>query len=418
VTLRFGIGWPSAVAWLVVAGCALNTRGELAAPPDKDAGAGGLGNADGGPDVHADVSSGAGGAPTGGHAGNAGASPSGGSAGSSAAGGSAGAAGQAGVGGTAGAAGAGGTTAESCTDGKDNDGNGKVDCADAACASSHMCTSDVPAGWSGYYWAREQDFGTAQATPCPAFSGAKRLYVSPADAAECEACACAYSPGNCKVPGLVCSAANTCSPAMILGVQADAALCVPLPLTSNKLYCKLAFEPQVATPGTCGLSGAPDFANHDPFATVIDTCLFSFAGTGCGPGESCTPTPQAPFPDKPCIMAPGEDLSCPNGFSALASGWAAYTDTRGCSPCGCAANNETCTTTYRIKDHPADCGGSETAINSITCTDASGQATASEAGVEYPPETAISAKCVAPSGGGSATGVLGKSEPFTVCCKP
>ena len=44
--------------------------------------------------------------------------------------------------------GGGGSMKEDCTNGKDDDGDGKIDCADPDCAD-YRCTPKVPAGWEG-----------------------------------------------------------------------------------------------------------------------------------------------------------------------------------------------------------------------------------------------------------------------------
>jgi hypothetical protein len=431
---------PVAVRWscaAVLAGacaaasCGLETRGVLAEPPGHDASVAGAGGSAGAPGGGAGGTGGGaglggGGALAGsGGAGQAGAAQGGeagqaqgGGAGESGAGGAAGsAAGAGGVAGQAGVAGTGGTTAENCLDGVDNDGNGKADCADDAC-KAYMCMADIPIvnGWTGYYWGRKQAFATAADSPCPAGQQAARYYLTPSGAPACASCNCTYEAGTCSVGSMACSTANTCDGSLKLDPP-EAGSCLSLSLSTNKLYCKISDPGEITSPGACGPLGPPTFSNAAPFANVFDTCLFDQKGKGCAAGQSCTPTPLAPFPAKPCIIKAGESLPCPTGYNLIGTAFTHYNDTRACSPCGCGVASESCSSLYTIKETPA-CGGSQKTVGTSTCTDLSSLANSNNAGIVFPGAATASGTCKAADGGGAPEGAVIPSGPATICCKP
>ena len=278
----------------------------------------------------------------------------GGSGGSSATGGAAGsggsAAGSGGAAGSAGAAGSGGTGAtgnENCANGKDDDGDKLVDCADPDCVA-YSCYV-VPPGFTGPvavylgpdpaptcdtaagYPNEAQAGGTIQAAPavCPTCG------CDPAGVTCGDPTAHSYGSNNCSGPEITNHAFTGCQ-----GFQGGTA-------NSYKLNTP-------APGGSCSAtsSGSPNVppVAYSPAARV---CAAASLGTGCAGGAKCAKKSSGAF-GSICFYKDGALASCPAPYTQLTvMDVGVKSDTRDCSACTCTKG---CDTTATATDN-FDCSG-------------------------------------------------------------
>jgi hypothetical protein len=297
-----------------------------------EAGTSGASGASGGSGTSGSAGSSAG---TGGAAANAGAG--GASAGSAGVGGLGGSAGMGGIGGSAaGAAGSAGGPLEDCLNGKDDDGDGAVDCQDAGCTAGFECVPPIPSGWLGLFWV---DPTKTQACT-GSFTTQGSLYdpvgLPSPPPAQCS-CACSAASGvhcqssySCGTTQAVCdamSATNT------VGDTCEGYT----PPAGTPVYCK-AFAPNPHG-GSCQRSAVVLSKPPVSWPEAARSCR----GTG---GGACPGTPDTCMTRKPagawgpCVAQVGNIPGCPAPFTSrhlMHDG--TLTDTRGCSDggCGCGA---------------------------------------------------------------------------------
>jgi hypothetical protein len=130
----------------------------------------------------------------------------------------------------------------------------------------------------------------------------------------------------------------------------------------------------------------------------------------CDAGEICAPTTGLPFESAHCVAQAGT-ASCPAGYPVRHVYFASFSDSRGCTPCGCAPPTD------------ASCGGGTVAFyNDTACTAPAFTATAPQActnlggpkGAKFSGATPSGASC-APDGG-APTGAFTPTTPTTICC--
>lgn len=174
------------------------------------------------------------------------------------------------------------TTAEvDCSDGLDDNGDGKPDCADPTCANVVACVPAIPAGWTGYTVFYE---GTAASAP------------------------------SCSAPYA------TAQPLAHDGLDAPDATCSPCICSGS---------------GICTASGGDPTLPPATWANDAVTCTGTTAATGCAGTDACEPNVPAPFAG-PCIRSDG-DVQCPSGsFSDRHVVYTSVTDTRACTACTCS----------------------------------------------------------------------------------
>ncbi|HRI72744.1 MAG TPA: hypothetical protein PK156_51260, partial [Polyangium sp.] len=97
-------------------------------------------------------------------------------------------------------------SSEDCNDGSDNDGDGKIDCADSDCGAIFACAAPAPNGWS-YVRILQTTFG---GTPenCAGGMAPQVLYEGP-NAAECNMCTCSVA-GKCQIT-MTCFSNDGCN---------------------------------------------------------------------------------------------------------------------------------------------------------------------------------------------------------------
>lgn len=232
------------------------------------------------------------------------------------------------------------TGAENCTNGRDDDCNGLVDCADPACQGAFACTPVTAlAGWRG-----------------PA-----ALYEGPAGMPVPD-CPTGYQPlatasGSLRAPPAVCSC--TCVPSEeqcastdgnFYSDQACGSLCADVPAQGD---CEPlppggacssigSFRAVAPVPsGTC----TPSVTRSLPATSFDRTALLCGwsetpdVGAGCAASQQCLATPAAPFGTSLCIYHVGDPApaTCPAGspFVNYHVYYADKSDSRDCGPCTC-----------------------------------------------------------------------------------
>lgn len=344
--------------------------------------------------------------------GNGGSSGSGGSkaggsnaAGETTVGGSAsgggGDAGSAGVGGAGEGGGSGGdggepqcdpAGSEDCFNGFDDDCNGDVDCADAACAGPAECVR-VPAGAALGTFA-----GAGEACP----PGTTKLTLHQGLTADplCTGCSCAPKSSYCdsSIVGLTCGGAT-------LGV-------------SYNLFSNSCQNVSPANAGSIRFYSIRGFSDCTPQGTATPSaiswaqtssfCRVDALGAGCAAGSRCVAKAAEPT----CSIRSG-DVACTGDYpTSMGEPWSsAYVDQRECSECQCSFGISSCTGGSIELFSGSNCQGTMITLGgtggdncSVGFTPASGRLTGTPASNTCQPQTYPS-------------GELKPKDSNTICCK-
>jgi hypothetical protein len=307
---------------------------------------------------------------------------------------------------------------EDCFNGKDDDGNGKIDCEDDACAASAECIDAPPAGWNGLARFGSAAYPDPAAAACPDGAQPSVLFAGPADAPTCAACSCTFTDASCTAPEISCwyyQISCWFGPSFV--IEAPSSACVgnlSVPQIGYALSsCSLTGDAKLVDPGTCAAKGG-GLAQPAPWAETLHVCPIAKTGGGCGKGRVCAPKPSAaPYGGPLCVLKPGTD-DCPAGFDA--SSVQAYDhgdDTRACSGCSCDTAGVTCKGgSYEVINDKA-CGGSGKVVDGGGCTDTSGNLDNDSGSLRPTPATPTAGTC----SGGAASGKLSPKGPQKLCCR-
>ena len=274
----------------------------------------------------------------GGPAGAAG-GPAGAAGGPAGAGGVAGAAGRGGAGGVAGAAGRGGaggaggmcvSTPESCFNGRDDDCDGRIDCADSDCSPTVAHCVGLDPGTGGRVGVMIN-----AATACPTAYPDMMNVMQNLTPGTCSGCSCSRPATTCSTTVAAFDSPGACQAGMSLP---------PVPLPANMPCMKPEwmlpslnafgivagpFTPTVN--GACTPSGTP-VAAAPTWATSGRFCSTTTIGGGCNAGQVCVPNITTP-PGR-CQMFDGAH-ACPTGATSTAW-YTGYSGTQTCSACSCS----------------------------------------------------------------------------------
>jgi hypothetical protein len=233
---------------------------------------------------------------------------------------------------------------ENCTNGIDDDCNGKTDCEDPACGA-YTCAPAVPSGWFGLVALWEAPAGSS-APSCPLhYQNLMDAKAGPSASSATCSCSCSASGQVCSATGVLHADQTCLNSACATVVPASSGACTSVP--SNLCGSGGSFNlAGAATPsgGTCTPHVAPTIP---PLSWMTSARLCSYTGPldrpgGC-PGASgqCVAAPGSPYGSTMCIYSSADPppTSCPAGFDAkpptvLYSG---DTDTRGCGSCTCSS---------------------------------------------------------------------------------
>lgn len=298
-------------------------------------------------------------------------------------------------------------TREDCTNGRDDDGDTAIDCADTDCNAGFTCVATAPTDWNGpvaLYAGSPADRPTAcpAAHPTQAYQGNSGLLSK---AASCAPCACTTPTVTCEAAPLLFEN-NGCTAQVGMAVQPPPDTCQPIAPPGPTKAAK-ASAPTVSA-GACVASGGD--ATLPPAAWEIAALACSGGlGTGCGAQASCVPRPAARFEPGLCVYRTG-DQTCPDGFTVKHLFTDNVNDSRDCSDCLCGPAEAQCTATTSIFTGNA-CGGAPTnVVNNDICVPFTN-------GGSIQLNLTSSGSC--PASGGQPTGTLTEGDlKTTVCCVP
>ena len=210
-----------------------------------------------------------------------------------------------------------------CTDGIDNDCNGKTDCQEPSCTGNgYDCTQEVANAQFGWYAATSKP-------ACPGTSVSTDLVTAITPSAS--TCACS------------CTATTTC-PATASVDNDENGSCTTInntrPLTLDNACHAASFDVQVAAK-SAPLAATNSCSSKSALPSLTTTtgriCKSQLpkGGGGCGVGLACLPVkPVASF--KACMIMPSSGV-CPSAWPNPSTVGTAVSDTRTCGACGCAA---------------------------------------------------------------------------------
>lgn len=300
---------------------------------------------------------------------------------------------------------------EDCSNGKDDNCDGLVDCADPSCrAAGFVCAAPPPSGWSG-----PVAFAAATGSTIPACSGAYGTLAASghagpnAPAASC-GCACPSqaSGTQCGGPTVDVYSGNSCNN-RVESVALTANVCGNFTNVAGSVNA----PPLAPTaPGSCAATpskSVPPLTWSNSFALCGQV---GPTGGGCSASAQCVAAPGSSFAPKSCIYQAG-DVACPGApYTQKTTFTTSQTDTRDCTACTCTPTGGSCRATITGWTG-ASCTGTSVAFS--TDGNCAGQA-ASVVSAQSPGVTVTAASCVA--SGGQSTGGVTASAPVTVCCPP
>jgi hypothetical protein len=326
---------------------------------------------------------------------------------------------------------------ESCTNGVDDNGDGKVDCADATCGA-YACVSAVPATWTGYFTLFDgepgKDPGCPDTFPTESYLGNATLS---APSATCPDCSCAPpQEQSCTLPDLFVSN-SSCAAQQTLPSACGFPVSIVVDGTCNNLDFLQGGDNTCANPvgTTCPTGNQPCNASItvkpptmsggkctpiQPMQTVVPpawkvlgrACGQTNPGKGCNVGQVCLPEVSAPYQPGICIQKQGVN-ACPAAFPNQHIYYDSFTDDRKCAPCQCGPpTGASCTTSVTIYTDSA-CTLPVASIPAGNCKDISGNPRL------YGRKT-VNTKIIPGScqpSGGQAIGMAMPVGPTTFCCK-
>jgi hypothetical protein len=303
------------------------------------------------------------------------------------------------------------TPSEDCGNGVDDDGDGKIDCADEDCAA-RTCLATAPAGWSGpavlYVGSKKPPACSGDYAQAAMHGGT----AASADAAQCSSCSC-NAPASCGTYLNVAVGAQTdcsdaaCEATLNTSCSELSSSCLGSLTTA---YLQTRLQPGVS--GCTASMQSPVIADPSWDKNVLACAAGTLRRGGCGPGNVCAP--PGPFSGPYCIVHDG-DQACPAGpYTDRRLYYAAIDDTRDCTACSCATD---CSYRWQVfDDSDTSCGTPKASLTSAGQCTAVTIASASSGKIRVGVSISGSGACTA--SGGAPTGAAQASAPFTACCVP
>jgi hypothetical protein len=304
------------------------------------------------------------------------------------------------------------TMPEQCSNGKDDDGDGKIDCADDDCAAM-ACVAEAPQGWLGPIALR---LAAAAGGSCAGSldDTAFEAGAEPSGAAAgCSACSCSGGDEPCAA-FLDFGTGNTagCGGATCTtSINQSCAEIMPpclAGLTTAYLQTKLPVGARACTPSVpTATKAAVAWKLH----ALACTASVPQRG-GCKSGRVCLPaSPGSAFVPSYCIWQDGE-TDCPTTtFTDKRTYYREVTDTRTCAACACSGPN--CSYQWQVFNS-ADTACSAPLLQ-ITSPNQCAQVNPAADKLRVGASIAGDGKCT-PSGGASQ-GTVTAAKPVTVCCE-
>jgi hypothetical protein len=320
---------------------------------------------------------------------------------------------------------------EDCTNGKDDNCNGLVDCADPDCAAQNFaCVPAWPNGWIAPVAFYDNGGGPPAPTPplcaTPYTVDSADGHISPVAGADPCSCSCGGVTGvTCSNPfvGLYTGSSTCFGAPPFSGLVGTA--CGPLAPQGGINSAQIA-DAGVPSGGSCSTvtnvtpppwSSSSDWARSEKVCTLPAPHAYLTAPqNGCDAGQFCAEVPAPTFNAKACLYQIGQPTTCPSAYSVKTTFFDAGVDTRGCNgTCRCGApTGVTCGTHVTL--FAGSCPG--TTPQQILDT---GCSTLNNFGGSQ-----VSASMTQTIGGGSCQvtssptpdGGIVPTGPVTVCCPP
>ena len=281
-----------------------------------------------------------------------------------------------------------------CTNGADDDGDGRTDCADPDCAM-FACVPAAPDGWMGPgYPSTTGCEGVGDATLVMGGRGLRAADVT------CGECSCGSPSGaTCTVSVTPRSSASCIG--FLAQVSVPSGSCVSQPAASvSRTNTSVSASCTVTSPSPPPIETAPAHA----FDARVAVC-WNGVGGGCDPGRVCAA--PAPAGAASCVTRAG-DVECPSSHPSRRVIVTEVDDQRSCADCRCNASG-TCGGTLG-----AYTGGCGTLVQTISTSTSACVDLATPADSFRYDGAVAGASCE--TAGGNALGCVAPSEVATVCC--
>ncbi len=304
---------------------------------------------------------------------------------------------------------------EDCTNDKDDNCNGLVDCADPVCTGAgYSCAEPAPNGWKGPMTLQEANNLAACAAPfAQPVADASSGFNAPAATCTC----------SCPNPAMGETCLNAANVTLYTGSGCGSS-CSSFGLPPNG-FCFGGLSCMGGTYSVNAAAPTPQNGSCNPKSSTIfpaptwttssRTCAYSgpMDPGGCTNNAQCISKPAAPFGGV-CVAQLG-DLACPAPYSTKHLYYSGFTENRSCTACTCnSPTGGTCNTGTLNYYSDSGCNTKITTTPFGACVNFSTGNLIH--GVDTGPFSLGSAGTCTSSGGapqGSAT----PSGPTTVCCK-
>ncbi len=253
----------------------------------------------------------------------------------------------AGSGGAAGGGGTGGGSGEICDNGKDDDGDKLVDCADSEC-TTHACVPAAPTNWVGPVWFYQGPSGNPQPScqggVSPAVAGSAGLKPGSIDCGcKCgkpSGGSCAIGQARARDDGDCIGSAGT---KMFTPVNNK---CTNPPLINGDPPWSVVPATLSVQGGKCTPSGTKTTPTPPSFGSAARACGVKL-GAGCTGSKQCWPKPKTGFGAKACVFRTGSQI-CPSPFTQKNLVYDGFNDGRQCT-CKCGnATGQACTGDFSV----------------------------------------------------------------------
>jgi hypothetical protein len=314
------------------------------------------------------------------------------------------------------------TGPEDCTNGVDDDCNGKIDCADPACGA-YACAASVPSGWLGPVAFWQAASSSAPPSCLPPFGspidGSEGLSASPATCT----CACTASGQACSATGVFHADQACASGACATVTPAPSGACTAVP--ANACGSGGSFSVSgTPTPsgGSCTAQVTPAIPPAS-WTTSARACLYggpTDSPGGCSASQQCVAAPASPYGPKLCVYsaATPPPSTCPAGYNANTPAvlYSGFADTRDCGGCTCGGpSGGSCAGTISLYGR-GGCAGSSGAATYTLGTTCQAYMGLSPVPGSVRAQYAVTAGSCSVTSQPMPNGAASPTGPLTVCC--
>jgi hypothetical protein len=300
---------------------------------------------------------------------------------------------------------------EDCANGKDDNCDGKIDCADPLCqGAGYSCVAPSPGnGWQGpVAWFNQAGDTIPSCAGVYATQGAGGHSAINAPAAQCS-CGCT-GPTNvqCNQVSVNYYTDTNCQTSFG-GAGLPANFCVST--GGSSVQSVKGVESATAFNGNCG-SNPSKTVPAISWGQSESVCSYNGVSDtgGCTNSDLCMQAPPSGANAKACIWQNG-DIACPGApYTQKTVFYTSVDDQRNCGTCTCTASAGTCDAQITVYNQPSCPGGGLLGIQSDGTCHQFNAYSAIAGAISTNPGTCGANGTGGPTGSASATG------PVTVCC--